>query len=103
MGNTKYDLVQNQKTDYVCLDDIIVDLKLTPDVLEMRVPRYFRDDKDAEIRKRDDLMNSLMLKFDIPPEEESGRFELPSRNEAILCIQRNERARQSRQRALFMK
>ena len=23
---------------------------------EMRVPRYFRDDKDAEIRKRDDLM-----------------------------------------------
>ena len=54
--NTKYDLVQNQKTDYVCLDDIIVDLKLTPDVLEMRVPRYFRDDKDAEIRKRDDLM-----------------------------------------------
>ena len=36
--NTKHDLVLNQKTDYVCLDDVIVDLKLTPDVLEMKVP-----------------------------------------------------------------
>merc|ERR1711998_25080 len=101
--NTKYDLVVNQKTDYVCLDDIIVDLKLTPDVLEMCVPRYFRDDREAEIKKRDDLMNQLMIKFEIPPEDEAGRFELPSKNEAMLCIQRNERARQSRQRALFMK
>ena len=54
--NTKHDLVINQRTDYVCLDDIIVDLKLTPDVLEMCVPRYFRDDREAEIKKRDDLM-----------------------------------------------
>ena len=44
-----------------------------------------------------------MIKFEIPPEDEAGRFELPSKNEAMLCIQRNERARQSRQRALFMK
>jgi len=101
--NTKHDLVINQRTDYVCLDDIIVDLKLTPDVLEMCVPRYFRDDREAEIKKRDDLMNQLMIKFEIPPEDEAGRFELPSKNEAMLCIQRNERARQSRQRALFMK
>lgn len=48
----------NQKTDHVCLDDIIVDLKLTPDALEMKVPRYFRDDRDAEIKKREELMVS---------------------------------------------
>ena len=52
----RQDLVLNQQTDYVCLDDIIVDLKLTPDALEMRVPRYFRDDRDAEIKKREELM-----------------------------------------------
>jgi hypothetical protein len=52
------DLVLNQKTDHVCLDDIIVDLKLTPDALEMKVPRYFRDDRDAEIKKREELMVS---------------------------------------------
>merc|ERR1711907_637864 len=101
--NTKYDLVLNQQTDYVCLDDIIVDLKLTPDALEMRVPRYFRDDRDAEIKKRDELMNTLLVRFDIPPEEDDQKVELPTRNEAILILQRNERARQSRQRATFMK
>merc|ERR1711990_537517 len=101
--NTKYDLVLNQQTDYVCLDDIIVDLKLTPDALEMCVPRYFRDDREAEIKKRDELMNTLLVRFDIPPEEDDHKVELPTRNEAILCIQRNERARQSRQRATFMK
>merc|ERR1711990_972129 len=101
--NTKYDLVLNQQTDYVCLDDIIVDLKLTPDALEMCVPRYFRDDRDAEIKKREDLMNTLLVRFDIPPEEDDHKVELPTRNEAILILQRNERARQSRQRATFMK
>merc|ERR1712227_369216 len=101
--NTKYDLVVNQKTDYVCLDDIIVDLKLTPDALEMKVPRYFRDDREAEIKKREELMNTLLVRFDIPPEETDNKVELPTRNEAILIIQRNERARQSRQRATFMK
>merc|ERR1711968_210120 len=101
--NTKYDLVLNQQTDYVCLDDIIVDLKLTPDALEMRVPRYFRDDRDAEIKKREELMNTLLVRFDIPPEEDDQKVELPTRNEGILILQRNERARQSRQRATFMK
>lgn len=101
--NTKYDLVLNQKTDYVCLDDIIVDLKLTPDALEMQVPRYFRDDREAEIKKREELMNTLLVRFDIPPEDEGNKIELPTRNEGILLIQRNERARQSRQRATFMK
>merc|ERR1711968_118995 len=101
--NTKYDLVLNQQTDYVCLDDIIVDLKLTPDALEMRVPRYFRDDRDADIKKREELMNTLLVRFDIPPEEDDHKVELPTRNEAILILQRNERARQSRQRATFMK
>merc|ERR1711871_1535801 len=101
--NTKYDLVMNQETDYVCLDDIIVDLKLTPDALEMRAPRYFRDDRDNEIRKREELMNTLLVRFDIPPEDDDHKVELPTRNEAILILQRNERARQSRQRATFMK
>merc|ERR1711939_16323 len=84
-------------------DDIIVDLKLTPDALEMQVPRYFRDDREAEIKKREELMNTLLVRFDIPPEDEGNKIELPTRNEGILLIQRNERARQSRQRATFMK
>merc|ERR1712196_348642 len=47
--------------------------------------------------------NTLLVRFDIPPEDDDYKVELPTRNEAILILQRNERARQSRQRALFMK
>merc|ERR1711998_390952 len=59
--------------------------------------------RDAEIKKREELMNTLLVRFDIPPEEDGNKVELPTRNEAILIVQRNERARQSRQRATFMK
>ena len=45
----------------------------------------------------------MLVRFDIPPEDDEHKVELPTRNEAILILQRNERARQSRQRATFMK
>lgn len=31
--------------DFVSLDDILVDLKLTPEVLEVPVPKYFIEDR----------------------------------------------------------
>jgi hypothetical protein len=35
----------NRGLDCVQLDDLLVDLKLTPDVLEVPVPRYFVEDR----------------------------------------------------------
>ncbi len=35
----------NKGIDTVHLDDILVDLKLTPDVLEVPVPRYFLESR----------------------------------------------------------
>lgn len=35
----------NNGLDFVQLDDLLVDLKLTPDVLEVPVPRYFIEDR----------------------------------------------------------
>jgi hypothetical protein len=35
----------NGLNDVVQLDDILVDLKLTPDVLEIPVPRYYVEDR----------------------------------------------------------
>ena len=45
-----------QGAQYVNLDDILVDLKLTPDVLELPVPKYFTKEREAEIKDRDALM-----------------------------------------------
>jgi hypothetical protein len=41
----------NKLNDVVQLDDILVDLKLTPDVLEIPVPRYYVEDR-AKVRCR---------------------------------------------------
>lgn len=35
----------NRDIDSVNFDDILVDLKLTPDVLEIPIPRYFVEDR----------------------------------------------------------
>ncbi len=35
----------NKGLDFVHLDDVLVDLKLTPDVLEVPVPRFFLEDR----------------------------------------------------------
>jgi hypothetical protein len=40
-------LVTNTREQYVNLDDILVDLKLTPDVLELPVPKYFIEEGKA--------------------------------------------------------
>ena len=39
----------NKGLDFVNLDDILVDLKLTPDVLEIPVPKYYTEDR-AKVR-----------------------------------------------------
>lgn len=41
----------NRGLDWVNLDDILVDLKLTPEVLEVPVPKYFIEDR-AKVRPR---------------------------------------------------
>jgi hypothetical protein len=39
----------NRGLDFINLDDILVDLKLTPDVLEIPVPKYYTEDR-AKVR-----------------------------------------------------
>ena len=35
----------NRGMDYPSLDDVLVDMKLTPEVLELPCPAYFRDER----------------------------------------------------------
>lgn len=43
----------NRGLDHINLDDILVDLKLSPDVLEVPVPKYFIEDRAKELDDRD--------------------------------------------------
>lgn len=59
----------NDGRDVVNLDDTLVDLKLGPDVLEVRAPRYYRNDRAVELDSRQQFLvragNPIGFKFHV--------------------------------------
>ena len=95
--------------EYVHLDDILVDLKLSPETLEIPVPRYFREDNLRRLEQRDRLVSGYMrLKHNTDSIYIDDHFNasLPIENmtleRAIEIIQRNERGRQGSERAVLV-
>ena len=92
--------------EYVNLDEILVDLKLPPETIEVPIPHYFVEDRYADIRSRDKLVEGYMkLKHQrekiYVEDHHDLDFEFPyTLVQAIQEIQRNERGRQGRNRAL---
>eukprot|EP01038_Epipyxis_sp_PR26KG_P004068 gene4068-5812_t len=96
--------------EYVHLDDILVDLKLSPEMLEVPVPRYFREDIQRQIEQRDRIVSGLMRlklntdKLYIHDEYESVVLvDNMTLDRAIDIIQRNERGRQGFERASLVR
>ena len=87
---------------YINLDDLLMDLKLDPDSLEIPIPRYFAEEKRAQ------LVNKLFISnfnSDQPEEDEQEEMfflELNLEN-AVRIIQKNERGRQGRERIIQAK
>ena len=95
---------------FVNLDDLLVDLKLTPDALEVPVPKFFVEDQQRALEEREKLLDVLQLQAGIDPKRGSNlRREAEMRDDsmtlesALRAVQLNERGRQGRQRAKFMK
>ena len=97
--------------EYINLDDILQDLKLPPGTMEVPVPRYFKEDYREEHKQRDKLVKGYMkLKLGsdtLPVEDVQRSLDVPTTQltleQAIEAIQRNERGRQGKQRANFVK
>eukprot|EP00286_Rhodomonas_abbreviata_P017348 CAMPEP_0181334596 /NCGR_PEP_ID=MMETSP1101-20121128/26353_1 /TAXON_ID=46948 /ORGANISM="Rhodomonas abbreviata, Strain Caron Lab Isolate" /LENGTH=391 /DNA_ID=CAMNT_0023444601 /DNA_START=334 /DNA_END=1506 /DNA_ORIENTATION=+ len=98
-------LVTLKGLKFINFDDILVDLKLIPETLELPVPRYFVDERQKDLMLREKLVQTLIAardadKDDVAPE---GSEKVMSTEDAIKVIQINERGRQGKQRARFMK
>eukprot|EP00798_Chlamydomonas_sp_ICE-L_P010681 gene10681-12371_t len=92
----------NKGLDFVSLDDILVDLKLTPEVLEIPVPKYFIEDRAKELDDRDKFLEALVEKYNVKPPQANPIIKIGAPlgvDEAIAIIQKNERGRQGRERA----
>lgn len=104
--------------EYVNLNEALVDLKLTPEALEIPIPSYFIEDRSSEITERRRYIQTLINHYrtteaDAPvtvalASAETATAGVMSANDfpmsveqAVLVLQTNERGRQGRQRAKF--
>ncbi|CAH8522754.1 unnamed protein product [Heterobilharzia americana] len=97
----KREMVKLELSDYHYFDDILIDLKLTPNDVEIPIPKYFVNENFRALRDREHFLDHLLAstKTDETKEEEITM----TVEQAICLIQRHERARQGRIRAKFMK
>eukprot|EP00759_Apiculatamorpha_spiralis_P003595 PhF_6_TR11693/c1_g1_i1/m.18980 len=106
---------------FVNFDDVLVDLKLTPEALEIPIPKYFLEERAPELKARKTVLEALVQQYDVDKDNDGGADgalgggkdkegggghgpgEEMSLEKALLVLQCNERGRQGRQRAKFMK
>ncbi|XP_015436348.1 PREDICTED: IQ and AAA domain-containing protein 1 [Dufourea novaeangliae] len=97
----KHELVEIDLSEYSYFDDILIRLGVTPQEIEIQLPRYFRRERLKEIEERRSFIESTLRSIGALDE-----VILPKQlteSEAIRLIQAHERARQGRLRFQFMK
>lgn len=92
----KHDLVAIDMMEFSYNDDAIRDLKLLPQDLELRIPRYFLRENQEDIAYKRKFIDDILMKLGWLDEEVV--VEKMSELEAIHIIQMHERARQGRLR-----
>jgi len=84
-------------------DDVLSDLKLTPSDVEMPIPKYFTHERAKALKEREKLLGQILSRLGGHDKDLSADDVPMTREEAVLQIQRHERARQGRVRAKFMR
>ncbi|CAM9361889.1 unnamed protein product [Lampetra planeri] len=97
----KQEMVVLECSEFHYVDDVLQDFKLTPQDLEIPVPKYFINDRLKIIKEREKLLETVLEKMGM--EDKQVKDEKPmSLEEAVRIVQVTERARQGRLRAKFM-
>lgn len=97
----KNDMVNLTYNEFTYLDSATAQMKLLPQDVEMTIPSHYRNERSKTIEWQNNFIDEVLKKTGFY-EEEKVEVDMPIR-QAILLIQRHERARQGRMRAQFMK
>jgi hypothetical protein len=95
--------------EYVHLDEVLVDLKLSPDILEIPIPKYFKEDNQRQLSERDRIVAGYMRNqhntefIYLENDVDMVSTEKMTLDKAIEVIQRNERGRQGLDRARLVR
>jgi hypothetical protein len=95
---------------FVALDEVLTDLKLNPETIEWRVPRYFLDDRECreEIEDKQHKIDHWLQFFQLDEKpqdliDNKDPFEIGlSTDQAVERIQKNERGRTGINRATMV-
>ncbi|XP_045701684.1 dynein regulatory complex protein 11 [Phyllostomus hastatus] len=99
----KNEMVELELAEFHYFDDILQDLKLTPQQLDIPIPKYFLKEKVEVIKEREKILAQILADSGVGlPMVKSPSRTMPL-EDAVKTIQTAERARQGRLRALFMK
>eukprot|EP00112_Aurelia_sp_Birch-Aquarium-sp1_P000787 Seg1077.3 transcript_id=Seg1077.3/GoldUCD/mRNA.D3Y31 product="Dynein regulatory complex protein 11" protein_id=Seg1077.3/GoldUCD/D3Y31 len=100
----KNEMVLLEYSEYHYLDDVLSDLKLTPNDIEIPIPKYFIHENNQAIKEREKMMGTVIagMKQQEPTVQVVEEIQISS-EDAIRIIQIHERARQGRLRAKFMR
>merc|ERR1712055_1007037 len=92
----KNEMVQLEFSEFHYFDDVLSDLKLTPNDVEMPIPKYFINERSKALKEREKLLGQILSK--LGPQDKDGEKEevKMSVEDAIRLIQVHERARQGR-------
>uniref|UniRef100_A0A8C4TDS3 IQ motif containing with AAA domain 1 n=1 Tax=Erpetoichthys calabaricus TaxID=27687 RepID=A0A8C4TDS3_ERPCA len=100
----KNEMVELEFSEFHYYDDVLQDLKLTPEDIEIPVPKYFVSEKIKVLKEREKILAKILTQNGPrTPETKITMTKIMSLEEAIRVIQVSERARQGRLRAKFMK
>lgn len=97
----KNEMVNLEFSEFHYFDDVLSDLKLTPQDVEMPIPKYFINERAKALKEREKLLGSILAK--LGPQDKDKEDIKMSLEDAIRMIQIHERARQGRLRAKFMR
>lgn len=92
----KYDLVTIDMTEFSYNDDVMNELKLTPNDIELNIPKYFIRENADDIDYKRKFIDDIFIKMGWTDEETVE--ERLCETDAIRIIQMHERARQGRLR-----
>ncbi|XP_027714098.1 dynein regulatory complex protein 11 [Vombatus ursinus] len=99
----KNEMVELEFSEFHYFDDILQDLKLSPEQLDIPIPKYFLKEKMEVLREREKILARILANAGLETLNLKLPLKVMSLEEAVKLIQISERARQGRLRAVFMK
>nr|XP_020830579.1 IQ and AAA domain-containing protein 1 isoform X2 [Phascolarctos cinereus] len=99
----KNEMVELEFSEFHYFDDILQDLKLSPEQLDIPIPKYFLKEKMEVLREREKVLAQILANAGLETLNLKLPLKIMSLEEAVKLIQISERARQGRLRAIFMK